>query len=74
MTDPAHGTRLLALMALATLLAVSLGTWVLKAGRRRWLESGRRGTLSVFQLGLRWVHAVIFQDRPMPRGVHLYPS
>jgi Transposase DDE domain len=73
-TDPAHGTRLMALMALATLLAVSLGTWVLKSGRRRWLESGRRRTLSVFRLGLRWLHAAIFQDRPMPRGVHLYPS
>ena len=64
----------MALMALATLLAVSLGTWVLKSGRRRWLESGRRRTLSVFQLGLRWLHAAIFQERPMPRGVHLYPS
>jgi hypothetical protein len=73
-TDPAHGARLLALMASATLLAVSLGTWVLKSGRRRWLESGRRRMLSLFQLGLRWLHAAIFQERPLPRGVHLYPS
>ena len=57
MADPAHGSRLVALLALATLLAASLGTWVLKSGRRRWLESGRRRALSVFQLGLRWLHA-----------------
>lgn len=73
-TDPAHGARLVALMALATLLAVSLGTWVLKTGRRRWLESGRRRTLSIFQLGFRWLHAAIFRDVSMPRGIHLHPS
>lgn len=72
--DPAHGSRLVALLALATLLAVSLGTWVLKSGRRRWLESGRRRTLSVFQLGFRWLRAVIVQNVPMPRGIHLHPT
>lgn len=72
--DPTHADRLTAIMALATLLAVSLGTWVLKSGSRRWLESGRRRTLSVFQLGLRWLRTVIFQDRFMPLGVYLYPT
>lgn len=72
--DPAHADRLAAIMALAVLLAVSLGTWVLKSGRRRRLESGRRRTLSVFQLGLRWLRTVIFQDQFMPLGVYLYPT
>jgi hypothetical protein len=71
---PARGNRLMVLMALATLLAVSLGTWILKTGRRRWLESGRRRVLSIFQLGFRWLRAVFFQGRVMPRGLHLYPS
>lgn len=71
---PSHGDRLILLMALATLLAASLGTWVLKSGRRRWVESRRRRALSVFQLGLRWLRAAIFQCRTMPRGLHLYPS
>ena len=72
--EPAHADRLTAVMALATLLAVSLGTWVLKSGRRRLLESGRRRTLSVFRLGLRWLRTAIFQERFMPVGVYLYPT
>ena len=70
----ARGNRLMVLIALTALLAVSLGTWVLKTGRRRWLESGRRRVLSIFELGFRWLRAVFFQDRPMPRGLRLYPS
>lgn len=72
--EPSHADRLVAVMALATLLAVSLGTWVLKSGRRSFLESRRRRTLSVFQIGLRWLQCVIHQDRAMPASLYLYPS
>ena len=58
-------------MALATLLAVSLGTWVLKSGRRRVAGIGPTRTLSLFQLGLRWSDR-IFHERFMP-GLYLYP-
>ena len=71
---PAHGARLVALMALATLLAISLGTWALKSGRRRWLEPRRRRGLSVFQLGMRWLHAAIARCLAPPPGIYLYPT
>jgi len=54
---PSHADRLLLAVALATLLALSLGTRVLKAGYRRFLESRRARRMSVFQLGLRWLAA-----------------
>jgi hypothetical protein len=70
---PAHAQRLLLAMALATLLAISLGTWVLKRGLRRVLESTRTRKLSIFQLGLRWLTAAVHQDRPVCCDVYLVP-
>jgi len=53
--NPAHAKRLLLLMALATILALSLGAAVLKRGWRKQLESTRQRRLSLFQLGRRWL-------------------
>ncbi len=53
--DPAHAERLVLVMALATLLCLSLGTLLIKRGLRRLPEPPRRRLLSVFQLGLRWL-------------------
>jgi hypothetical protein len=53
--EPSHACRLLLAMALAMLLAICTGTWVLKHGLRHILESTRKRKLSVFQLGLRWL-------------------
>ena len=65
--DPAHACRLLLVLALATLLAVSLGARVLKRGLRRSLEARLRRTLSLAQLGLRWLrHAALADDAPEP--------
>jgi hypothetical protein len=71
--DPAHAQRLLLVMALATVLALSLGTWLVKHGRRRQLESRRRRRLSYFQLGLRWLQHGILQDQVVPCQLYLSP-
>jgi hypothetical protein len=71
--QPAHVQRLMLALALATLLALSLGTWVLRQGLRRVLESRGRRTLSIFQMGLRWLTAAVTQDRPIDCRIHLMP-
>ena len=75
-TDPAHAGRLLLVLALATLLAVSLGARVVKRGLRRELEGRVRRTLSLVQLGLRWLRHALVADPPapaLPYGVYLPP-
>lgn len=54
--SPERAARLVLVMVLATLLAISLGTWLLKSGRRGELDPHTRRRLSLFQLGLRWLH------------------
>jgi len=75
--DPARAERLLLVMALAMLLALSTGGRVLKAGRRRDLEGGRRRRrlLSIVQLGLRWLRDCLTNGRPPPdlSRPRLYP-
>jgi hypothetical protein len=71
--NPAHAHRLLLAIALATLLAISLGTWVLKRGWRRVLESTRERRLSIFQLGLRWLSSAVNQNRPVSCAIYLQP-
>lgn len=72
--DPARARRLLLAVALATLLAICTGTWVIKRGLRRVLESTRRRKLSVFQLGLRWLTAASEQVPAPPCTLHLCPA
>jgi len=73
--DPAHAQRLVLVMALATLLCLSLGTRVIKRGLRRRLEPARRRLLSVFQLGLRWIRDCLVNNRQdCPCQLYLYPS
>jgi len=50
--DPVRAGRLLAILGLATLLALSAGSWLVKRGARRWFDPRQRWRLSVFQLGL----------------------
>jgi hypothetical protein len=68
---PSHACRLLLAIALAMLLAVCTGTWVLKRGLRRVLESTRTRKNSVFQLGLRWLTGGTEQP---PCTLSLYPA
>lgn len=72
--DPSHARRLLLAVALATLLAICTGTWVLKSGLRRVLDARRCRKLSIFQLGLRWLSANSERAGPSPCTLYLYPS
>jgi hypothetical protein len=71
--DPKHAQRLVLLMALATLLALSLGTWVLKGGLRHYLESTCRRRLSYFQLGLRWLKHALVESQAVSCRLRLCP-
>ena len=73
-TDPGHAARLVLLMALATILALGLGSRVIQAGLRRFLESGVKRTLSLFQIGLRWLRFCVNHDRPLPKNLSPVPS
>ena len=72
-TDPAHAGRLVLLIALATYLALSLGSRVIKAGLRRLLESTRQRMLSLFQIGLRFLMFCLTHDRPLPNNLSPLP-
>jgi hypothetical protein len=73
-SDPTHAARLLLVLALATLLALSLGTRVLKRGLRRQFDAGRtHRTLSLCQMGLRWLRDCITNERDLTLAVALYP-
>jgi Transposase DDE domain len=53
--NPQHAARLLAVLALAMVLAMSLGSQAQKAGYRRRLDPRRGRRLSLVQMGLRWL-------------------
>lgn len=72
--DVAHAERLVLVIALATLLCLSLGTHLLKRGLRKLLEPARRRLLSVFQLGVRWLRDCLVHQRDCPCQLYLYPS
>lgn len=72
--DPGHALRLLLLMALATVLALSLGTAGLKGGQRQRFEAREDRQLSVFQLGLRLVRDALSHDRSLECRLCLHPS
>ena len=57
--DPDRAARVVLVMALATLLSLSLGTWLVKSGRRRDLDPHRQRRLSFFQLGMRWLQHML---------------
>lgn len=73
-TDPTHAARLVLLMALATYLALGVGSRVIQAGMRRLIESGRQRLLSLFQIGLRFLTFCVNHDRPLTRNLSPVPS
>jgi hypothetical protein len=73
-TDPEHAARLVLLMGLATHLALALGSRVIQAGLRRFLESTRQRMLSLFTIGMRWVMFCLTHDRPLPGNLSPVPS
>jgi Transposase DDE domain len=75
--DPRRAMILVLVMTLAAVLSISLGTWLIKRGRRRDLDPHRLRRLSVFQLGMRWLHHLltIDQDCAVPPYLpYLHPS
>jgi Transposase DDE domain len=72
--DPGHAARLMVVIALATYLALALGSRMIQAGLRHWLDTGARRTLSLFQIGLRWLRFCQYHDRPLPSNLSPAPS
>ena len=71
----AHVDRLLAVVALAMLLAISVGSWLIKRGYRHEFDPRRQRRLSVFQLGLLAVSEVLNGLRPnWLLQLYFYPS
>ena len=64
--DPQRATRLLLVMALATLLSIATGVQVVKRGLRHLLDCHRTRLLSYFQLGRRWLEWITRDHRPVP--------
>lgn len=62
--DAKRAERVLAVLALAMLLAISLGSWLIKRGYRHEFDPRRRRRLSVFQLGLDALSNVLNGLRP----------
>ena len=72
--DPIHAVRLLVVMALAVLMALGLGEWVIKSGHRKDLDAHRHRRLSIFQLGIRWLRHCLMQERGLPKSLNLHPA
>lgn len=67
--------RLLLVLALAYLLFLSVGRWVVKRGFRRLIDDGapRAWHYSLFQLGVGWLIYCQAQNKLMPVILSLYP-
>jgi hypothetical protein len=75
--QPAHAVRLLLVIALAMVLAISQGSVILKRGARHELDPHRQRRLSLVQLGLRWLRYALehgLNDRIKLDRLYLYPS
>ncbi len=74
---PVRMLRLLLVLALGMLLAASVGTRVLKEGKRKQLDPHSKRRLSLIQLGLRWLRYALdhgLQDLVPLDRLYLYPS
>jgi hypothetical protein len=71
---PEHAARLMLVIALATYLALGLGSRMIKAGLRRLLETTHQRKLSLFQAGLRFLMYCTTHDRPLPTNLSPAPS
>jgi Transposase DDE domain len=75
--DTTRMMKLILVMTLASLLSISLGTWLIKSGCRRPLDPHRLRRLSLFQLGIRWLRhlLVLTEERPLPPYLpYLHPT
>jgi hypothetical protein len=72
-TDPGHAARLVLLIALATYRALSVGSRVIQAGLRRFLESTHQRMLNLFTIGIRWVMYCMTHERSLPGNLSPVP-
>lgn len=70
---PVHAARLVLLMALATYLSLAVGSRVIQAGLRRFLESTHQRMLSLFTIGTRWIMFCMTHDRSLPKSLSPVP-
>jgi hypothetical protein len=72
--DPFRFTRLLVALALAYILFLSVGNWVVKRGYRELIDDGtsRKWHYSLFQLGIGWLVYCQVQEQTMPVFWSLY--
>lgn len=63
MTTPAHIDRLILGLALATCLALGLGTHLIVINQADQVDRADRRDLSLFQLGWRWLYRLLALDR-----------
>lgn len=70
---PDHMDRLLLVLAVASLLLIVLGRWLLQTGQDRLFEPSTRRQLSVFQLGRRFIQLVGQIAIQIPRRLILTP-
>jgi hypothetical protein len=73
-TNPTHAARLVLLIALATYLVLALGSRVIQAGLRHWLESTRQRMLSLFTIGMRWMMFCLTHESSLPKNLSPVPS
>jgi len=73
--DPQRFTRLILALALAYVLFLSVGRWVVKRGYRELIDDGtpRQWHYSLFQLGIGWFIYCQVRNLSMPVMFSLYP-
>lgn len=63
MTEPEHIDRLVLAIAIATCMALGLGTHLILIRKTHLVDRSDRRDLSLFQLGLRWLYRLLALDR-----------
>ena len=63
LTDPAHIDRLILAIAIATCMALGLGTQLVLTHKTARVDRADRRDLSLFQIGWRWLHRLLALDR-----------
>jgi hypothetical protein len=63
MTNPDHIDRLVLALAIATCIALGLGTDLIVSNRTHLVDRSDRRDLSLFQLGWRWLYRLLALDR-----------
>jgi hypothetical protein len=60
-------TCLFMLLATASLIALILGIMLVRLGQRAWIDWHDHRGLSFLQLGLRHLHSLLYQQKPLPQ-------